>query len=99
MTDFACPNDTPWKGKMPTTLAEQIRRFQTGKAYAYFDGHWHHCTHRECKKRKTCTGGPRGTCRRTKGVPLCQLAGSRGREMAEIANRLATLGPEPDKHL
>ena len=48
-------------------------RFTYNKAIAYFEGAVRTCPHRECKKRKTCTGGPRGTARKHNGIPFCRL--------------------------
>ncbi|PHP67411.1 hypothetical protein CSC94_10270 [Zhengella mangrovi] len=44
--------------------------FTTQKAFAWAEGRWRHCPHRECRRRRRCTGGPRGTLRRS-GRPLC----------------------------
>jgi len=32
---------------------------------------WKTCTHKKCAEKQACLGGPRGTCRRTGGWPLC----------------------------
>jgi len=50
---------------------QTIKKFTVAKAMAYFEGAWHTCSHGECKKRLTCTGGPRGTCTKTVGRPHC----------------------------
>lgn len=54
-------DDTPAK---PLTFAMQ-------KAFAWAEGRWRNCPHGECKRRKRCTGGPRGTLRAT-GKPFCR---------------------------
>jgi len=36
---------------------------------------WEGCLHRECGKRKRCTGGPRGTLRRAR-IPFCKVDGN-----------------------
>ena len=50
--------------------------FDVAKAFAHFDRNWKHCLHAKCKKRRRCTGGPRGTRRKTGGIPFCRLAGN-----------------------
>lgn len=50
--------------------------FETAKAIAYFEFLWQRCKHRECKKRKRCTGGPRGTQRKFDDVPFCRIEGN-----------------------
>lgn len=45
------------------------------KNYAWALGKWMTCTHRPCKKRKRCLGGPRGSLRKF-GRPLCRVAGN-----------------------
>ncbi len=62
-----------WTGgtmEMPKSLKD---RFDYNKAIAYFDGAVKTCPYPECRKRKICTGGPRGSSRRFKGIPFCQL--------------------------
>ena len=53
--------------------ADPLRRFALLKAMAHFEGAWKTCASRECGERKRCAGGPRGTFRRTGGVPLCRF--------------------------
>jgi len=50
-----------------------IALFEQQKAFAFFEDLWRGCDYHECRKRRKCTGGPRGTCRQTKGVPLCKI--------------------------
>jgi len=50
---------------------QTIAKFKLAKALAYFEGAWRACSHGECIKRRTCTGGPRGTCAKTVGQPRC----------------------------
>jgi hypothetical protein len=49
----------------------EIRRWGFLRAIAHFEGAWQTCRHGECRARKRCTGGPRGTFRK-KAVPLCR---------------------------
>ena len=42
------------------------------KAVATLQGNPALCPHRACRKRKQCTGGPRGTFKRY-GKPLCKI--------------------------
>ncbi len=49
-----------------------LTNFAAAKAIAHFENNWETCPHKECKHRKTCTGGPRGTFRKTNGKPFCQ---------------------------
>ena len=44
--------------------------FAVKKSQATADGNPQDCPHGECRKRKICTGGPRGTARKH-GAPLC----------------------------
>ena len=43
---------------------------------------WVDCRHDSCRERKACTGGPRGTCAKTGGWPICT---EEGRERLKIA--------------
>ena len=52
---------------------KQSDAFESAKAFAHFENCWEGCLHGECKKRKRCTGGPRGTWRKFGGVPFCRL--------------------------
>ena len=36
---------------------------------------WKACSHQRCLQTQSCLGGPRGTCRRTGGWPLCTREG------------------------
>ncbi|MEM9333122.1 MAG: hypothetical protein AAGA53_17500 [Pseudomonadota bacterium] len=79
--------------------------FTYAKAIAHFDGKWRTCMHNECRKREVCTGGPRGTNRKTKGVPLCELntkdtadAELSPKEAEEVMDRLEEFYEEPSKH-
>ncbi|MDJ0614874.1 MAG: hypothetical protein QNJ29_14495 [Rhizobiaceae bacterium] len=71
--------------------------FQTAKAHAHFEGLWQYCEHPECRKRKQCTGGPRGTFRSTNGVPLCKQSDSQAVEKKRQHERRKQFGIEPDK--
>ncbi len=53
---------------------QTITKFAAAKAEAHFSEAWRTCRHTECQRRQTCTGGPRGTCRKTNGKPLCAIA-------------------------
>lgn len=55
--------------------ADPARRFALLKALAHFEGAWRACESRECRARKRCCGGPRGTFTRTGGYPLCRPRG------------------------
>lgn len=48
-----------------------INRYLFLKAIAHFEGAWEACQRRQCRARRQCTGGPRGTCEKV-GVPLCR---------------------------
>ena len=50
-----------------------IKQFKLRKAYAYFEGAWETCKIKKCRIRKTCTGGHRGTCRKSGGIPFCKI--------------------------
>ncbi|MCF6321580.1 MAG: dynactin subunit 2 [Rhizobiaceae bacterium] len=52
-----------------THLFNSTRHVQTGlKA-------WLDCSYWPCQNAQTCLGGPRGTCRKTGGWPLCSEEG------------------------
>jgi len=53
-------------------IPEAIRHFGFLKAMAYFEGALEACPRRECKQRRQCCGGPRGTMRGHDGVPFCR---------------------------
>lgn len=79
---------------MPKRKSKPPDPFETAKAYAHFELRWKTCTHRECGKRKRCTGGPRGTNRRTGGIPFCKLPGNCKPRKREIPLEIR----EPPKH-
>ena len=56
-----------------TLPADPLARFSLLKATAHFEAAWKTCASRECRERKRCTGGPRGTFTRTGGFPLCRF--------------------------
>lgn len=58
--------------------------YEQEKATASHEGKWKICRHGECKRRKTCTGGPRGTFRKTGGVPICKTAIDPSRAIEEV---------------
>jgi hypothetical protein len=53
--------------------ADPLARFAFLKAMAHFEGAWKTCASGECRNRKRCAGGPRGTFTRTGGAPLCRF--------------------------
>lgn len=57
-------------------MPPDIRRFSLLKSIAQLDACWRSCSHAECRRRKLCTGGPRGTMRATRGIPRCRLGAS-----------------------
>ena len=63
MNDEACP---------PDTFRQVIHNFDYEKAVAYFEGAWRGCRRDECRRRRRCAGGPRGTLRRllADGAPV-----------------------------
>ncbi len=61
---------------MKTCTRPKSDAFERAKAFAHFENCWKYCLHLECKKRKRCTGGPRGTWRKTGGLPFCRLEGN-----------------------
>ena len=76
----------------PAKVTEtQLGAFERAKAFTHFENCWKHCLHPECKKRRRCTGGPRGTCRKNGGVPFCRLEGN-----CETPVSSHTLLPEPE---
>ena len=50
-------------------------RFNAAKLLQTDLGAWNACEHIHCAFHQTCLGGPRGTCRRTSGWPLCTQEG------------------------
>ncbi|MEL7430293.1 MAG: hypothetical protein AAFN43_09875 [Pseudomonadota bacterium] len=73
--------------------------FEAAKSAAQMERLWKRCLHRECKRRKRCTGGPRGTARKTGGVPFCRLQGN----LVAPTSKPESTDPlpwheEPDKH-
>ena len=52
--------------RKPRPLPHAIQQWAFLKAMAYFEGAWQRCGHRECRARKRCTGGPRGSFARNR---------------------------------
>ena len=50
----------------PRPLPPEIQQWGFLKAMAYFEGAWQRCGHRECRARRLCTGGPRGSFTRNR---------------------------------
>lgn len=69
---------------------DPAKRFKLAKALAYFAGNWEDCAHSECRKRKLCTGGPRGSFRKFKGDTFCK--------QLEKQNQASTLPFEQHEH-
>lgn len=57
----------------PPLTCEMRRKFEGIRAYSYFEFAWQTCLYWRCRSQRRCAGGPRGTCRRTGGVPLCRF--------------------------
>ena len=58
----------------PQALFEMMKRVNTAQKL------WRGCRHSRCHERRTCTGGPRGTCALTGGFTACS---ARGRDLLE----------------
>jgi hypothetical protein len=73
--------------KPPAPTPEPIRRFGYLMVMAYYEGALSDCPRKECKERRQCCGGPRGTMRRS-GVPFCRSEA--------VVTRAALLDPPGD---
>lgn len=62
--------------RKPRPLPPAIQQWGFLKAMAYFEGAWQRCGHHECRARKRCIGGPRGSFTRNDGIPKCRLHAS-----------------------
>ena len=56
-------------------------RFNSAKVLFTDINAWRECKHGPCQEKEACLGGPRGTCNRTGGWPLCSEEGSRRLKM------------------
>ncbi|MCG6857188.1 MAG: hypothetical protein LJE67_03900, partial [Salaquimonas sp.] len=64
-------------------LPPEIQQWTFLKAMAYFEGAWETCPHRECRARKRCTGGPRGSFGRNRSQEARSAAGATGKHGQE----------------
>lgn len=48
---------------------------------------WKDCVHPRCQEKRSCLGGPRGTCRRTGGWPLCTTEGQQRLEECKLKGK------------
>jgi hypothetical protein len=71
-------DDDPKKGS--------LRLWFAYRAFAYFEAPWRTCRHKECSARQRCCFGPRGTFRRTGGIPICRTGGEHSEWRANIRN-------------
>lgn len=69
-----------------TPKHQEITKYQ--KAVATFTVDVSLCPHRHCRKAGTCTGGPRGTFRRT-GKPFCLGDAIKARMQRAVAQKQA----------
>ena len=62
---------------------KQIRLFNAAKLLQTDKRAWKWCSYPICEMRETCLGGPRGSCARTGGWPVCSREGqNRIRDLA-----------------
>ncbi len=62
----------PRRIKPRRPVPESVKRFAFLCAMANSEGAPGDCPRQECKRRRQCCGGPRGTLRRLAGLPFCR---------------------------
>jgi hypothetical protein len=61
---------------------------------ANIESSWSSCPYQKCRKRRRCGFGPRGTFRRTGGIPLCRTGPLFRRWREELPGELRRLHAE-----
>ena len=66
-------------------MRNRDQRFNAAKLLQSDINAWRECSHTLCVFKQACLGGPRGTCRKTDGWPVCTQEGKE--RLSELGKR------------